>query len=103
VIRHRSSRSLRSGDANQLAQSVQPAIFGTENSSVVTASSGSTTILPCTVKKFGNGVVSREIIVDATLPAAHATCDEMRAPLAFRLFTFLGAINSSFISNSSLL
>jgi hypothetical protein len=61
VIRHRSSRSLRSGDSSQLVQSVQPAIFGTENSSVITASSGSTTILPCTVKKFGNGVVSLQI------------------------------------------
>ncbi|CAB3366561.1 Hypothetical predicted protein [Cloeon dipterum] len=59
VIRHRNGRSLRTGDANQLSPSgVQPAIFGTENSSVVTASIGSTTVLPCTVKKFGNGVVS---------------------------------------------
>ncbi|XP_059479354.1 hemicentin-2-like isoform X2 [Neocloeon triangulifer] len=59
VIRHRNGRSLRTGDSNQLSPAVvQPAIFGTENSSVVTASLGSTTVLPCTVKKFGNGVVS---------------------------------------------
>ena len=59
---HREPRSLRGGSGSQMLQQTpsaqQPAIFATENSSVVTAQIGSTTTLPCTVKKFGNGVVS---------------------------------------------
>ncbi|KAF4533372.1 hypothetical protein B566_EDAN002770 [Ephemera danica] len=62
VTTHRREvRSLRAGAGGQLLQQAsasQPAIFATENSTVVTAQIGSTTTLPCTVKKFGNGVVS---------------------------------------------
>jgi hypothetical protein len=57
----RDVRSLRaSAGGQQLLQTAasQPAIFATENSTVIIAQIGSTTNLPCIVKKFGNGVVS---------------------------------------------
>ncbi|KAJ9585279.1 hypothetical protein L9F63_002934, partial [Diploptera punctata] len=36
---------------------VTSSIFTTENSTVITAQTASTTTLPCGVRKFGNGVV----------------------------------------------
>ncbi|XP_023705892.1 uncharacterized protein LOC111863630 [Cryptotermes secundus] len=55
---HRSTKH-RVADAGNLVQnSVSSSIFTTENCTVVTAQTASTTTLPCGVKKFGNGVVS---------------------------------------------
>jgi len=55
---HRSSKH-RAADAGNLVQNPGiSSIFTTENSTVVTAQTASTTTLPCGVRKFGNGVVS---------------------------------------------
>lgn len=35
-----------------------PVSFGTENSSVVTAQTGSTALIPCVVQNIGDGLVS---------------------------------------------
>ncbi|XP_068081540.1 neuronal growth regulator 1 [Anabrus simplex] len=45
-------------DASNTLSQTPPNIFATENSTVVTAQTASTTTLPCVVRKFGNGVVS---------------------------------------------
>ncbi|XP_069672048.1 lachesin-like [Periplaneta americana] len=56
---HRGSKH-RAADATNTVHGAgaPPSIFTTENSTVVTAQTASTTTLPCGVRKFGNGVVS---------------------------------------------
>lgn len=58
VKRHRSSEnSVVDGQTEG-----RGAIFATDNSTVVTAQTGSTATLPCVVRKFGTGVVSSHFL-----------------------------------------
>lgn len=43
---------------DQEGVSPSPAYFATENSTVVTAQTGSTALVPCVVKNIGDGMVS---------------------------------------------
>lgn len=40
-----------------------PVSFGTENSSVVTAQTGSTALIPCVVQNIGDGLVSSRMFL----------------------------------------
>ncbi|XP_018914395.2 cell surface A33 antigen [Bemisia tabaci] len=66
-LKYKHRRSIgKSGDAeprgssnNQIGlSSSSTAVFATENSTVIVAQTGSTATLPCTIRKFGTGVVS---------------------------------------------
>jgi len=59
---HRGSKHRAAEAGNMVQNSGTSTIFSTENCTVITAQTTSTTTLPCGVKKFGNGVVSTDIM-----------------------------------------